>query len=46
LLKLHQDEEELICNLRICLGDVSADPSDIVAMLRERNLLQNYIEQE
>jgi hypothetical protein len=29
----------------MCIADPDADPSDILAILKERNLLQNYIEQ-
>jgi hypothetical protein len=28
----------------MCLGDTAADPAEIVDMLRERNLLGNYVE--
>jgi hypothetical protein len=45
LLKPHHDIDEFLHNLRFCIDDHSGKDSDsILAMIKERHLLDNYVE--
>lgn len=45
ILRRHDSEEELLENLKLCIGETHGEDSlQILGFLRERNLLSNYLQ--